>query len=143
MNVEGKGFSLKRALPALVTAKLENVRHAAAAFIARGHDDREALAFCRDCTRDNVDEVLKSLVDRDGRVLRRIADEVRGGPAFQGRAAAPQEGESVDELPEALDGIAWPEGMSYRIRNLYLLNLDLCGKLAPRMVPSVNGEDQQ
>lgn len=143
MSIEGKSFSLKRELPALVATKLEDVRHAAAAFIARGHDSREALAFCRECTRDDVDEVLKNLIDRDGRVLRRIDDEVRAGPAFQGRAATLQEDESADESPEDLDGIAWPEGMSYRIRNLYLLNLDLHGKLAPRMATTVVGEDQQ
>ena len=68
---------------------------------------------------------------RDGRVLRLADGVVIPGPAFEGQPmpsvtdAAQVEPEV--EVPKGV--IEWPDGLSYRIRNLFLLNLDLRGEL--------------
>ncbi len=80
-----------------------------------------------------ADQVLQRLLLRDGRVLRAVGSEVRPGPAFR-RQAPPEGGEEVDVLAADVEGGAppsggsWPPDVSYRVHNLYLLNMDLNGE---------------
>jgi hypothetical protein len=75
---------------------------------------------------------LRELVKRDGRVLRLRGDDVLPGPAYQGREQrepnlARNEADAEAAAPET--SIDWPAGLSFRVRNLFLLNADLRGDL--------------
>lgn len=123
---------LQDPVPALLVAALENLKTLAAYFLDLNHRDAEANAFCRECTRGSAAQILGTLVERDGRVLRRVGDEVRPGSAF--RRQPPPQGVDDDVVAETpvrpeTAGLKWPSGLSFRIKNLYLLNLDLHGEL--------------
>lgn len=61
-------------------------------------------------------------------MLRLIGDEIKPGAAFRGSITEVSANDEDQETPKAGD-IALPKGISYRVRNLYLLNLDLHGEL--------------
>lgn len=131
----GKSCSLKakipQALKAAIEKPIENLKSAANRYLTFGHADTEAIRFCRECVDDDPSGMLRSLVERDGHVLRLIGDEVKPGPAFRGSPpAAEQVGADNEdqETPQSGD-IPLPVGISYRVRNLYLLNLDMHGEL--------------
>lgn len=129
VKATGEHFSLRDPVPDTVAAAVATLRHAALKFLALGHGDLEANRFCRDCS--DVDEisVLAVLVRRDGQVLRLVGEEVLPGLAF-GRGAGPVSDAAEDaEVPTGAADIPLPEGVSHRVRNLYLLNLDLHDKL--------------
>jgi hypothetical protein len=74
------------------------------------------------------------LLAREGRVLRQCGRDILPGVAFRGfQVDTPESARSPEE-----DGaeatvektIPLPEGISYRIRNLFLLNIDLHGELS-------------
>lgn len=128
----------------LVKGELAELREHAEEFLATRHTDSEALRFCRECSQDEAVDVLRNLIVRDRRILRDVGPEVRPGPAFR-RQPLPIQGEeeSTDTVVAAdvEDGApedvgTWPPHISYRVRNLYLLNMDLQGSgdtgLAPR-----------
>jgi hypothetical protein len=81
--------------------------------------------------------VLENLVIRDGRVLRLMGRNVVPGPAYRGTTQAAQEPAAIDNdspLPDGEDApdtrrVGWPAGISFRMRNLFLLNADLKGDL--------------
>jgi hypothetical protein len=120
----------------------------------------DAAKFCRECVEANDNDVLRKLVERDERVLHLKGMEVVPGPAFnggllarirdgsdfaagQGEDEGEGEGEDVQDTrsPPSRPVSTWPDGLSYRVRNLFLLNADLLGKLDEwRDVASVNGE---
>jgi hypothetical protein len=74
----------RRRLPGPVQAGLAT-REAAAAFLQTGHPAEEARRFCTECIAPLDAEVLGHLLDRDGRILRRLGGEACPGPAFRGR----------------------------------------------------------
>lgn len=116
----------------------------------------DAARFCRECVDSNDSDVLRKLVERDERVLHLKGMVVVPGPAFDGGRAARARDEadvSADQLEDHSEdtgdsggassrrAATWPDGLSYRVRNLFLLNADLLGKLAEwRDVASINGE---
>lgn len=118
----------------LVIDELAVLREHAAKFLATGHTDSEARLFCRECSRDQSVDILRNLLIRDGRVLRAVGSEVRPGSAFR-RQIAPtaDDEEKIDVVAADVEGGApedagsWPPDVSYRVRNLYLLNMDLQG----------------
>jgi hypothetical protein len=71
------------ALPGPVQAGLATLREAAAAFLQTGHPAEEARRFCTECIAPLDAEVLGHLLDRDGRILRRLGGEACPGPAFR------------------------------------------------------------
>jgi hypothetical protein len=77
--------------------------------------------------------ILKSLVNRDGRVLQLRGDTVVPGAAFRGVQAQSSEDvndtEDVGEGSGLSTGLQWPEGISVRIQNLFLMNADLGGDI--------------
>ncbi len=117
----------------LVPDELARVRKHASDFLALRHTDQEASMFCSESAQGMADQVLQRLLLRDGRVLRAVGSEVRPGPAFR-RQAPPEGGEEVDVLAADVEGGAppsggsWPPDVSYRVHNLYLLNMDLNGE---------------
>lgn len=116
---------------------LERLRRAAIAYLDLGHTDAEAKRFCEECRRADPTFVIRALVGRDGNVLRLAGSDVKPGPAFRGSAMMEQDDRQVsdDDGSDAPDAsaISLPEKISYRMRNLYLLNLDLHGELDAQM----------
>lgn len=125
---------LARGLPSEVRQCITALREVASEFLTLNHDpspEQMATRFATECTAKDPAAVLSALVVRDGRVLRLADGVVIPGPAFEGQPmpsmtdAAQVEPEV--EVPKGV--IEWPDGLSYRIRNLFLLNLDLRGEL--------------
>lgn len=86
-------------------------------------EQSDALRFCRECVTDPID-ALRALVLRDETVLRWDGEKIRRGPAFKGRTVR-----EIDPVQEPDGDTPVPLGLSYRLRNLYRLNLDLNGEL--------------
>ncbi len=134
-------MTIADAVPA-VREQVEFLRRAADAFLRMRHQDAEANEFCRACAAADPAAVLRSLAERDGRVVALVGQVLRPGGAFRrspGPVAAREHdaeeliGEAADEGGAQLAGeIGWPEGLSSRMRNLYLLNLELHGELHVR-----------
>jgi hypothetical protein len=132
---EAAGRPLDADLIRAVAGPLQALDAAAQAFLDTGHTDQMARDFCHKCVAPEPAAVLARLIERDGRVLRLLGGQVCPGPAFVGAAEIPPDGtagtdngETPDEVPAAT-GLAWPAGISGRIPNLFLFNLDLHGEL--------------
>jgi hypothetical protein len=167
----GLRHSLHGKAPAGVAPHLELLRRAAGAYrrleqqtaasrdplrIQRADAMADAAKFCRECVEGNDSDVLRKLVERDERVLHLKGADIVPGPAFDGGRSVRARNEAdvaadqdEDEGEDAEDTRStssrpvstWPDGLSYRVRNLFLLNADLLGKLDEwRDVASVNGE---
>jgi len=126
-------WSLHDAVPPPLQSAQASLNQSATAFLQLQHPDPEANAFCRECAQGSAAQMLGRLVERDGRVLRRVGDEVRPGSAFRRQTPAISHDEAADlgDTPGLQDpsGLQWPSDISFRIRNLHLLNLDLHGEL--------------
>ena len=120
-------------LPAIIKSGIMALHDCAKRFLENQHPDELANAFCRECTDTEDRRLIACLVARDERVLRLRDHVVLPGPAFRGRSA-PKSGEepsAVEESPKnSVGAISWPDGISYRVHNLFLLNKDLCGELS-------------
>lgn len=121
-------------LPTVVTSQLTQLAEHARAFLALGHHDDEANRFSRECEAGDAD-TLRALLRRDDHVLRLLDDCAQPGPAYTGQPPAlpqdngdPQEETGLDAYAPSL-----PAGRSYRLRNLYLLHMDLHGLLGPKI----------
>jgi hypothetical protein len=64
-------------------------------------------------------------------VLRQEGEEVKPGPAFRGQQlfAAQTSVDNEDQQSPQFGDTILPKGISYRLKNLYLLNLDMHGEL--------------
>jgi len=133
--------SLQTTVPAELSTSLKALKEAAQAFLNSNHCNQEANAFCRECVDDDTAKVLRSLVQRDGNVLRLIGEDIRPGPAFRGSALTAINSDRNEEGDPVTNVIPLPEGISFRMRNLYLLNLDLHGELDTWLNPT-EGEVQ-
>lgn len=114
---------------------LKLLRIAAQEFLNTGGNDTNAITFCNGCIKTDETEVLRYLIDLDGRVLRLVEDKVLQGEAFQkgigdsvSNSGSPDEqspGE-VDAVGDAaMDAFEQLPGISYRIKNLLLIYRDL------------------
>lgn len=131
----GVRLPLDKPLPARIREAIDVVRQRAQAFDT-AHDSsagKLATAFCQECADPDNARLLEKLVTRDDRVLRLRDRTIIPGAAFRGASddgldmarSADEEGAEV----KASEGIPWPDGISHRIRNLFLMNLDLEGVL--------------
>ncbi len=115
--------------------RFTTLRQVATEFLrdADPHDalSTEARRFCRDCSQEKPDAVLRALVKRDGVVLRLVDDDIRPGPAFKGVVNVRTEPDADDDTdePTLADDLGLSPYISYRVRNLFLLQKDLEGKL--------------
>ncbi|WP_250537645.1 hypothetical protein [Caballeronia sp. INML3B] len=128
----GKALSLRDVLPGGIRPKLDALRGAAQRFHDEKRTESEANHFCDDCLLPDDKRLLRELVKRDGRVLRLRGDDVVPGSAYQGREqreAGPARNEGDGESAAPDTSIDWPAGLSFRVRNLFLLNADLHGDL--------------
>ncbi len=108
---------------------LQRLREAALAFLDIGHRDTLANVFCRECTAPKSVSVLHSLVGRDDRVLRLQGAQVCSGPAFRGYATGGSQDETDPDIAAIPQPHGFPQDISRRVPNLFLLNLDLHGQL--------------
>ena len=134
----GKHADLTRLEAYSLEAEVGILRACAQHFLELGSEVDEANRFARLCVQDDLSQVLVDLVSRDGRILRWTGgDEIRPGSAYLGilpwlddrsmdREAELQEAQADDATAP---GIAWPDGVSERIPNLFLFNADLRGDL--------------
>ncbi|MCP3393907.1 hypothetical protein NLM27_34685 [Bradyrhizobium sp. CCGB12] len=125
-------------VPRIAETAIETLQRSADAFLSSGFDpspEGQASVFCAQCSGSvKKAAVVASLVERDDRVLRLRGTQIVPGPAFVGRAAA----RTVDDTDETTSegpietlgaSIRWPDGISFRLPNLHLLNADLKGNL--------------
>jgi hypothetical protein len=139
-EASGISHSLGAQVPESLKSTLDELKRAAEKYLAVRHSDTEAKRFCNECVSADESSILRSLVDRDGHVLRLVGDEIKPGPAFRGSATpiAAEEGETQGTLQKGM--LSLPEGISYRVRNLYLLNLDMNGELDSWLISTASGE---
>ena len=114
-----------------VRTTLDDLRRAAAAYLEHGYVDKAgtgAGTFARSCNDTSDARLIEKLVSLDERVLRMREGRIVPGAAFSADARlANSEAQEEEGLPVKAPVV--PAGVSYRINNLYLLNLDLNGVL--------------
>ena len=135
-NQSEQRFSLDDPVPGPIADEMESLRRQAQAFLDQGHDPSPgelARTFCRECVDISDANLIANLVRRDDRVLRLRGRAVLPGAAFRGdqtqRPDSARAGDEEDAEADDPHTIAWPAGISDRLRKLFLLNLDLHEKL--------------
>jgi hypothetical protein len=122
-----------------VQQRLGALREAAQRFLDEGTDPtegRSATAFCRECVGADPVAIVRNVVKRDDRVLRLVGNDVLPGAAFSLHPQAETSDEERDGPGADNAGrVPVPAGISGRIRNLYLLDLDLQGQLGEFLNP--------
>ncbi len=135
-NAADQRMAIDAAPPAIAVEGLASLRERARMFLEHGYDPSpagEATAFCSECAEQADARVLESLLFREGHVLQQRGRYVVPGVAFRGNQtgasgnARSQEEEGVES--EIEQTVPLPDGISYRVRNLFLMNLDLRGQL--------------
>ena len=100
-----------------------------------------ASTFCKDCTAPDPAQIIRTLVKRDSRVLQLRSSDILPGSAFVGRPQADEiDEDAVGPGAENVGRIPVPEGISPRMQNLYLLELDLNHRLGTFLNPRPNEE---
>lgn len=137
-------FALEGMLPAHIGTVVEALRKRAAAFREQARSikdpEREAMRFSAEMIDADPLVVLRRLVERDDRVLRLEGFHVRPGPAFQGGTSLPRSDADNEDAAQSGNAeadhtdLGFPEGISGRIRNLWLLALDLDDRFAEKHV---------
>lgn len=116
-----------------VQKQLRKLHDAAQRFLDENADPTEgkiAGNFCKDCTVADPAEIIRNLVQRDSRVLQLRGSHIVPGSAFVGRPQADDTDEdAVGPGVENVGRVPMPEGISPRVQNLYLLDLDLNHRL--------------
>jgi hypothetical protein len=140
-------MSLDAALPGTVVEKLISLRECAQAFLGNNYDPSpggDAARFCRECTEQGNVLLLEKLLLREGHVLKQRGRDILPGVAFRGIlvspsgvARSPEEDGAEDQVKQI---IPLPEGISHRIRNLFLLNLDLRNELGNWLTSPTNND---
>lgn len=142
-------MSLDAPLPGTVIDAIQLLRAGARTFLDNKHDpspDASATSFCRECTEDSEVRLIEKLLAREGRVLRQREREIVPGVAFRGRPVdQPESGRSPEEVgaeAEVSSEPTLPGYVSTRVRNLFLLNVDLRNELNGRLgEPAPNGTE--
>jgi len=135
-NTADQSMSLDATFPETVEDKIESLREHGQAFLDDNYDPSpvgEATTFCCECTEQVDRRLLEKLLFREGHVLRQRGRDIVPGIAFRGIQVSPSEAARSPEEDgaeaEVAQVIPLPEGISHRVRNLFLLNLDLCSEL--------------
>lgn len=137
-QVAGQFISFKKKFPDPLIQPLEKLKYAARKYLDFKSIDENAKTFCRECVIDDPANTLRKLVYRDGHVLRLVGDEIKPGQAFRGSITQVSAEDEDQETPQA-GGVPLPEGISYRVRNLYLLNLDMHDELDEWLTSDAGG----
>jgi len=133
-----QSIALEAQLPEVLVPAIEKLKSAARKYLDFTSAHEDANTFCCECLNDEPASILRALVYRDGHVLRLVGDDVKPGPAFSGSITQVSADDDDQETPKTGD-ISLPEGISYRVRNLYRLNLDMHGELDEWPNPDAGG----
>ena len=140
---------LNKPLPEIVVNQCDELRNAAQTFLEQNFDpslNSEATAFCRQCNDSAESRIIENLMSREGRVLQQKGNDVVPGSAFRGSPLLePETARSDEEDGEETqipNSIQWPPGISHRVRNLFLFNLDLRGELDQWLAPTVSASEK-
>jgi hypothetical protein len=135
-NGTDQHMSMDNTLPEAVVDKITSLRTSARSFLDNNYDPSPGGAaniFCRECIDQTDTYLLESLLVREGRVLQQRGRNIVPGVAFRGiqvaQAETPRSPEEDGSEAEVERTIPLPEHISHRVRNLFLLNLDLRNEL--------------
>lgn len=121
-------LNLDQPIPKTVTTAIYAARACAKTFLDQHHDPTGGIAktFCTEIADPDAAMMLGKLAVRDGRVLILRGTRIEPGAGF-----AKEESVTGDPTVDAeVDSrLKWPPGISPRVKNLFLLNLDLRGVL--------------
>jgi hypothetical protein len=149
-NAADQRMSIDASVPEPVVESLASLREHARAFLDEDYDPSpagEATVFCSECAQQGDARVLERLLFREGHVLRQRGRDIVPGVAFRGdRASLSETARSLEEAgaeSEIGKVIPLPEGVSHRVRNLFLMNLDLRGQLGKWLTEPIEGGAEQ
>ncbi len=135
-NQADQCLSLNSPLPTAIVDDIRVLRECAKTFLDHSDDPSPGASagiFCRECTEQADARLVEKLIFREGRVLCQRGCDIVPGVAFRRiqigepeAARSPEEGGAEAEVERT---IPLPEGISNRVHNLFLLNLDLCSEL--------------
>ncbi|WP_243439376.1 hypothetical protein [Fundidesulfovibrio soli] len=132
-KVDERALRLDGPFPNELEQPVSSLRRLAKAFLDLGSDTspgKMASSFCLECSQDSPSRVLRNLAERDGRCLRLVDGALLPGVAFRKSQGIPDPGAQTErQQPDADKQDTFPHGISARMRNLYLLNLDLHGRI--------------
>lgn len=142
-------MNLTDGLDKQVGSALQELNRCAERFRGLSPNIDAATKFAQICVQKDPGHVLAELVRRDGRVLRLVGNaEIRPGSAYLGVLPWLDEANGgIDQLQQADEptpeswALNWPEGISGRIPNLFLLNADLHADLV-RWLDSAPKEEE-
>ena len=101
--------------------------------------------FCHECTEQVDARLLERLLLREGHVLRQRGRDILPGIAFRGtqgsQSGVPRSPEEDGAEGEVAQVIPLPEGISHRVRNLFLFNLDLRNDLGKWLEGPTDGHE--
>jgi len=123
-NARSATLDLRESLPKKLTIALSNVKAAADKFISLDYDpspEQIASVFANECLENSAAAIIVNMVERDNLVLKVRDKFIVKGAAFGGVQSEPTELTADEQL--------FPQGVSYRIWNLYTLNLDFNDQL--------------
>lgn len=148
-NQSVQKLSLDKPLPGPIVAKIRALQQDGQAFLDNGYDPSpgvEASIFCRECTERDDARLLEYLLAREGRALRHYGRDILPGVAFRGgQLTQPEAARSTEEEGAEADvgrTIPLPDGISHRVSNLFMLNLDLHGELEGWLGTPTNDEER-
>lgn len=133
-SLEDARLDLRKSMPRQLINISKKLKVHATEYLKKNHDPTpgmQARMFCQECL--DEENVIENLVKRDGQVLRLIEEGVVPGPAFSGTPGEANDEES-DPEDKGLHATSksnnyLPNGISERVSNLFLFNLDIQGKL--------------
>lgn len=107
-----------------IIVAVSNLKEAANEFLTLEHDpstSKEATHFVKQCFQSDDIDVIKSLLERDEVVLRCRGEQILPAAAFGKPESVSNEGIDDDSL--------FPNDVSFRVWNMYVLNRDFENKL--------------
>lgn len=135
-QADGKSLSLRHSIPEAIIEPLGVIKTTADKYLSKFSElNQDVKDFCTECAKNDLSGILRDLVKRDGRVLCLIDDDIKPGPAFSGKLL---EEYGKEEDSQSLENKLFPADISYRIKNLYLLNLDMQDDLGTWLVNHSN-----
>jgi hypothetical protein len=144
-NASDQLMSMDATLPESLADKVKALREHAQTFLDESHDRSpaaEATVFCRECIEQNTARLLERLLLREGHVLRLRGRDIVPGVAFRGivlsESGTARSSEEEGAEAEVSQVIPLPEGISHRVRNFFLLNLDLRSELGTWLSSGLN-----
>jgi hypothetical protein len=136
---DNRSFDLNKSqLPQMAVAEITVLRELATSYLTLEHPEPIAQEFSLECNADSDTDLVRRLVERDGRVLRLMGSLVLPGPAFENSSI--DSSSVVHSLEEEVDlrRLKWPVGISRRMSNLFYLNADLNGDLDTWLSDEIN-----